>query len=219
MKKLLMGIVGALGAVLVAGAGPVEAQTPAIVIPIDTVITGGSLGQEYPVGNAQVPAGLVGQTCDVRAVAVNQASVHPNNDLVVRTGSSEVVMLDVERATDAITPASGSVVLGPEIDVFVRMGPSTVFSAGMIVEFSCTPPPTTTPTTQPTTTPTTQPTSSTASTTPGTQNPTTTAGRTSSGGSGSLPVTGGDSSRTAMVSLILVAGGAMLVMFARRRTT
>lgn len=216
MKKLLLGLVGALGTIVLAGAGTAQAQIPDLIVPIDTVLTGQSLGNEVLVASETVPAGLVGQTCDVQAVAVNQASVHPDNDLIIRTGTSEVDILDVERGTDIVTPATGQVTFGPVVDVYVRMGPSTVFSAGMDVHFFCTPPPTTPPPT--TAPPTTQPTSSTtASTVPGTPNPTTTAGRTSSGGTSSLPVTGDDSSRTVMVSLILLAGGTMLVLFARRR--
>lgn len=223
MKKYLAGLACALGVIAV-GAGSTAAQASDLVVPVDTVLTGQSLGDEVLVASAAVPSELVGQTCDVQAIAVNQASIHPDNDLLIRTGSSSVVIPDVERAPNSVTPASGSVVLGTGVDVYVRMGPSTVFSAGMDVHFDCTAP---TPTTQPastppptTATPTTQPTSvsTTASSTPATQpGAPTTAGRSSAGGSGSLPVTGDGSTRIAIVSLLLLAGGVALVALSRRR--
>jgi hypothetical protein len=139
---------GALAFAMV-GAGvvsaPVGAQDPpGFDIPLETVERGDE-GSELLLATEPVPAEDVGRECDVVVEGANNSSVHPNTDLLVRSGDSEVEMLDVEREADVRTEATGTIVLDTEVSVFVRFGPDKVFSGGLVVTFDCpTPPPTTT---------------------------------------------------------------------------
>ena len=137
---------------------PVGAQDdhPSFDIPLDTVIRGG-VGTEHELASAPVPAEDVGHGCEVVVEGANNESVHPNNDLIVRSGGSEVEALDVEREPEAITEATGTLVLGTDISVHVRLGADKVFSGGMVVTIDCPIPPTTTTTTVPATTTTAPP--------------------------------------------------------------
>jgi hypothetical protein len=75
------------------------------------------------------------------AQGVNNHSVHPDTDLVVRSGDSEVVAHDIEREPDARTEAEGTLVLGPQVAIYIRLGPLEVFSGGLVVTVECTPTP------------------------------------------------------------------------------
>ena len=125
------------------------AQAADITVPIDTFV-------DAPLGSlttlATVPTGaLAGRTCDVVAVGINQDSVHENNDLIAASGTS-VTMYDVEREPGAVTPASGTILLGDTIVISVRIGNRDsgwesseeqfygYFSGGMNIEFDCLPP-------------------------------------------------------------------------------
>ena len=122
-----------------------------IVIPIDdleledegsiTVLATQPVGEEY-----------VGQTCTVTSIAENQESVHPGNNLTVSSGSSVVVLEDVESGANVIVTADGELVLGTQIVVSLVMGPDEVFSAGLEVHVNCSSVEATTTTTVPTTT-------------------------------------------------------------------
>jgi len=122
-----------------------------IVIPIDeleledegsiTVMATEPVGEEY-----------VGQTCTVTSIAENQESVHPGNNLTVSSGSSVVVLEDVESGANVIVTADGVLVLGTEIVVSLVMGPDEVFSAGLEVHVNCSSVEETTTTTEATTT-------------------------------------------------------------------
>jgi hypothetical protein len=83
----------------------------------------------------------VGQECSVVVEGLNNESVHPGTDLLVRSGTSEVVASDVERAPNAVTEATGTLVLGTEVTVYVRLGPDGVFSGGLVVTAECEPVP------------------------------------------------------------------------------
>jgi hypothetical protein len=143
----------------VAGAGllapPVWAQDGVgFDIPLDTVVRGDE-GSVHLLATEPVAGEDVGRDCDVVVEGANNTSVHPNTDLLVRSGGSEVEVLDVERAPDARTEATGTIVLDTEVSVSVRLGPDGVFSGGLIMTLDCPTPPSTTTTTTgpPTTTP------------------------------------------------------------------
>jgi uncharacterized repeat protein (TIGR01451 family) len=125
-----------------------SAAAATIEIPLDTIVVAPE-GSLTLLATVDTPAELVGATCISFAQAVNPGSVHPDNDLIVRTGDSEVVLEDVEGSTGKVTTAEGPVTLGPTITVTLRMGPDGIFSAGMTVEYDldCQTPTTTTTTT------------------------------------------------------------------------
>lgn len=167
MKRILVpGIAALLGVAVFALPGG-TASAADITVPIDTFV-------DAPIGSltplATIPTGsLAGQTCAVKAVGINQESVHENNDLIAASGTS-VTMYDVERVPGAVTPASGPILLDDTIVVSVRIGNNDsgngwgYFSGGMNIEFDCqpasTPPPPTTgpaPTTPPTSPPSSTP--------------------------------------------------------------
>jgi hypothetical protein len=144
-------------AVAVAGfaATPAGAQDhPSFDIPLDTVIRGDE-GSEHVVETATVPEEDLGRGCEVVVAGENNDSVHPNNDIIVESGGSSVEALDVEREPEAVTEATGTLTLGEEITVSVRLGSDEVFSGGLMVTVDCPIPPT--PTTSTTSTTTTVP--------------------------------------------------------------
>jgi hypothetical protein len=123
-----------------------------ITIPVETVVRApeGSITDFEPV--IQVPEEYQGQECSVVAHAQNQGSVHPGNDLLVTSGSSQVVIPDVEAEPGGSVQGEGTLVLGSTIVVSLRMGPDEVFSAGFDVVVDCQPDETTTTTIEVTTT-------------------------------------------------------------------
>lgn len=140
----------------VAGVGfvstPAGAQDhPSFDIPLDT-IERGEEGSEHLLATEEVPAEDVGRECEVVAEGANNHSVHPNTDLLVRSGDSEVEMLDVEQESEGTIEATDTLVLDTEISVLVRFGPDEVFSGGLVVALDCPTPPSTTTTVPPSTT-------------------------------------------------------------------
>jgi LPXTG-motif cell wall-anchored protein len=176
-------------------------------VPLDTVVRGAP-GSEHLLATEQVAPEDQGRECSVVVEGLNNESTHPNTDVLVRSGGSEVVALDVERAPDVRTEADGTIVLGTEISAFVRLGSDGVFSGGLVVTVECAQPPTTTTTTEkPTTT-----TVSTTTTVP--EQPTTSESptTTSPAAAPTLPKTGGDSDGLLVAAGIsLLIGGAALV--------
>ena len=78
-----------------------------------------------------------GRQCSVAAEGINQESVHPNSDLLVRSGGGEVALLDVERAPNVRTEATGTLTLGTDVSVFVRLGPDGLFLGGLVLTIDC----------------------------------------------------------------------------------
>jgi hypothetical protein len=165
-----------------AGAAPND-----IVIDVTGVVYGNP-GDVVDVQDVQVDPALVGATCAGVAVIQNNESVHPNTDLIVATGGTATEFHDVESVSDGVVQGTEQVVLGPMINVSVRLGADGVASGGTMLTFDCqATPPTTTPTTAPPTTappttappttapPTTAPPTTTPTTAPPTTTPTTAA--------------------------------------------
>ncbi len=122
-------------------------------IPIDTVVRAPE-GSYTVLADVETPEELVGSSCVSIAVAGNQESVHPNNDLIIETGNTSVTLADVEREPGVNTPAAGEVTLGERVKVTLHMGSDEVFSGGLVIVIgsNCTPPTTVPPTTTPPTT-------------------------------------------------------------------
>jgi LPXTG-motif cell wall-anchored protein len=202
MRRFL-GVMASAVAATGFAAVPAWAQEQAVVeIPLDTVVRGES-GSEHLLATESIAPEDAGRECRVAAEGVNNESTHPNTDLVVRSGGSEVVVPDVEREPDVRTEAAETIVLGTDVSVFVRLGADGVFSGGLLVTIECGAPPSTTTTT------TEKPTTTTVSTTTTTaESPTTTAPAPAP----TLPETGGDNDGLLVVAGIsLLVGGAALV--------
>jgi LPXTG-motif cell wall-anchored protein len=205
MRRFL-GVMAFAVAATVFASVPAWAQEQAVVeIPLDTVVRGESASEHLLVTESIAPDDA-GRECRVAAEGVNNESTHPNTDLLVRSGGGAVVVPDVEREADVRTEAAGTIVLGADVSVFVRLGPDGVFSGGLVVTVECAKPsPTTTekPTTTTVSTTTTVPEQPTTS-----ESPTT----TSPAAAPTLPKTGGDSDGLLVAAGIsLLIGGAALV--------
>jgi hypothetical protein len=228
-------IVLSMGLVLVMAPVAGGQEEVAIEIPLDTLVRA-EPGSEHLLGSAEVPAELQGVTCPVAAVAQNQTSVHPGNNLVVATDGDSIVLEDVERAPGAVTVAEEQLTFGSMLTVTLVLGEDGVFSAGMTVRFCDIPETTTTTTTVETTTSTTEATTTTIPTTTTTMETTTTvtvlpsttvttapeasttvtvAPSSSSTVPETLPFTGGETDTTALVALVALVAGAGLVALTR----
>ena len=86
----------------------------------------GAPGSEPLLATTPVAPADVGRQCTVVVDGENNASVHPDTDVLVRSGASEVVAPDVERAPNVDTGATGTLVLGADVSVLVRLGPDGV---------------------------------------------------------------------------------------------
>ena len=207
----------------------VTAEEFDIMIPLDTRVTAPE-GSVTVLATESIAPEFAGQICSVSATAENETSVHPDNDLIVESGNSTVVVEDVESGTGSVVHAGGDIELGSQIVVSLLMGPDGVFSAGLVVHVDCTAGLATT-TTQATTTTT----IATTTTTNSQVEPTTTTGpdettttiedevlgtvNTSStvGDLEELPFTGPHQDLWAMVAGSLLAIGGILVIGPRRQ--
>jgi hypothetical protein len=102
-------------------------------IPIDSVVRGPG---EHELATQKVDeySGLV---CTVTVTGRNQESVHPDNNLIVSSGSGSVVLENVEGEAGGTISANGVLTLGNSVTVKLDMGPDEVFSAGMDVSLDC----------------------------------------------------------------------------------
>ena len=119
-----------------AGVAGATSNTTQISIPVDTVIRS-DVGETTELANKDIEDKYQGMVCSVKAVAKNQGSVHPGNNLVVASGSSSVTLEDVERASGVNTEANGELTLSDKVTVSLVMGQDKVFSAGMNVKLTC----------------------------------------------------------------------------------
>lgn len=131
------------------------ASAETIQVPISNEPVFGNPGSVIQLGQAEVPTALQGRSCAVQIVVRNQESENAGNRLVVSSGASQVVLDGIEDTANSVTSGSGTLVLGPSIDVSVVLG-GGASSAEMSVSCETTPKPTVQPTVQSTTN-TTQP--------------------------------------------------------------
>ena len=219
MHRFLGGVTFTVAAVATMGvvAGPAsgqQAEPPIIDIPVDTVVRG-EPGTEHELATVPVDAADVGLECTVVADGTNNPSVHENTDLLVRSGDSEVTVPDVEREPGAVTEATDTIVLGPDVAVFVRLGPDEVFSGGTVVTVDCSESPTTTESTTTTTAPATTATTELATTT---TMPATSETTLHNNPGPTLPNTGaGTDGLLVAAGLILLVGAGALVGSAKLR--
>lgn len=140
MKRFLLvaSLAVSMLAVSVAGAS----ADGIFVIPIDTLIQA-QPGSMTVLAEATTPPDLVGSSCRAQAVAQNQESVHPQNNIIINTGGTSATLFDVEGAVEKTTYAEGVVTLGPTVTLTLEMGRHGWFSGGfaVIMDTECTPPP------------------------------------------------------------------------------
>jgi hypothetical protein len=128
-------------------------------VPIDTIKTGDE-GSVHTLATKTVDNG----TYQVKVVAENQDSVHPNSNIIVSSGDSKVVVKNVEAQAFHDKTAKGTLkVENGKVKVQVKLGSDDVFSGGGKVQLSqchtkTTTPPQKTPQTPPETTKPTKPT-------------------------------------------------------------
>ncbi|MEX1038231.1 MAG: hypothetical protein WDZ96_05200 [Acidimicrobiia bacterium] len=108
-----------------------------ISIPIDTVVRA-QPGSETLLATVD-SSDFAGQECSVSATSNNQESTHPNNDLIVASDGSSVVLEDVEAVPGATVHAEGTLIMGDTVTVTLLMGPDRRFSAGITVNIDCEP--------------------------------------------------------------------------------
>lgn len=188
-----------------------------ISIPVDTVVEA-SEGTETDLATADVPAEFADHFCMVTAHAQNQESVHPGNDLLVRSGTSQVVLADVESEPGGIIEAAELLELGDVIAVSLIMGPDGVFSAGIEVTVECVPDESTTTTAAevlPTEVTTTVPEATTSSAAASDTEVTTTSIEDEVRGTEVLPFTGVEHTEFGLLGLAMLAAGALLVVGTR----
>ena len=156
-----------LGALLIAA--PAMAQTNHIEILLDQVLRGDP-GDVFVVHTETVNPAFVGVTCSATAQTENNASEHPNNDLLIASGGDVMVIPDFEAVAGQVTAMSGALTLGESITVSIRLGGNGISSEGLRIVLSCAQqepePTTTTASPEPTTTVTSPPKPKTTATTP-----------------------------------------------------
>ncbi|MCH7846268.1 MAG: hypothetical protein IH850_10605 [Acidobacteria bacterium] len=171
MRKTTIGI-ALLAVLLIAIPAMAQTETDTIEIFVDGIVQGDE-GEVIHLLTVTVPEGMVGRTCTGSAKSQNNESQHIDNDFILSSGATTAEIPNWEAVPLATTAMSGTLVLGPTVNVDLRLGPSEVSSGGVLIILSCAPPapPETTTTTAPpppttgppppTTTPTTTPTDTT----------------------------------------------------------
>ncbi len=150
-----IGIAMATAALVFAAVVPTAAGAESETMEIDSgrIQTGRHVvwareGTVVVLARESVPASLVGRECVGTYVDTNNDSIHPGNDIVVRSGGESARFTSVEDRPGVVNnTASRPVTLGSTVSIELIMGPDEIFSAEASVEIACEV--TTTPTTQP----------------------------------------------------------------------
>jgi len=149
MRKATIGL-ALLAVLLIAIPAMAQTGTDTIEIFIDGSVEG-TQGEVIHLETVTVPEGMVGRTCTGVAEAQNNESQHVDNDFILSSGATTAEIPNWEAIELATTAMSGTLVLGPTVNVDLRLGPSGVSSGGVLIILSCAvpEPPETTPTTAP----------------------------------------------------------------------
>ena len=121
---------------LVGLAMPAGAQPGSFVIDLEGVATG-AVGSVLQVASETVDPQFVGATCTVSGATENNSSVHPDNDLILTSGTTTAEVGDIEDIPGQVVTGSGPMTLGETIDVSLRFGPDGLTSAGIRLTFTC----------------------------------------------------------------------------------
>lgn len=225
MRKAAIGL-ALLGALLMAL--PAAAQTGEIQILVIVTLIGETPGSVHLVATEPVPEDLIGATCSGTAQTENNASEWDFNDLIIESGGNSAVIPDFEALAGGTTFMAGTLVLGSEIDVSIRIGPGGTSSEGTLIILNCSQPePTTTTTVAATTTTdpgepttTTAPPVATTTTTPtGTEEGETPEGGVAAGGGATANGGGGLGLLMLGLGASAIVGAGFLAMASRDRDT
>lgn len=186
-----------------------------ISIPLTTHFTAAE-GSVTELATEPVPEGFADHLCEVRAHSENQHSVHPGNNILVESGTSQVILPDVEAEPGKVIDSDDMLELGETITVSLIMGPDEIFSAGIDVVVEC-------HEEEPQVEPTVESTSTTVAVVT-TDTPATEATEATTApsiedevkGTEVLPFTGPQDSQLGLLALALLAGGTLLVVGTRR---
>jgi hypothetical protein len=143
MHRLTGGIVAAVAALAVASsasAGSPRATSDAadLVVPADTVVSGAAADDAIELTKVSVGP-LAGRSCDVRSVRSGDGPVHIGNDLVVRSGASEVLLPDVEREIGVVTEGADPIELDRILVIELMVGRDAAYAGDLVVELDCRP--------------------------------------------------------------------------------
>lgn len=119
---LLMGLPAVAGA----------ADEILLTLPVSGVHRGAE-GTSVQVASANVPAGLVGQSCEIFGSTTNQRSVHPGNDLVIVNGDESFTIPNFEDEGNIVHDAGDVETLAATIQVSIVFGPDGASSGGFQV--------------------------------------------------------------------------------------
>ena len=149
MRKTTIGI-ALLAVLLIAIPAMAQTETDTIEIFVDGIVQGDE-GEVIHLLTVTVPEGMVGRACTGSAESQNNESQHIDNDFILSSGATTAEIPNWEAVPLATTAMSGTLVLGPTVNVDLRLGPSEVSSGGVLIILSCAPPapPETTTTTAP----------------------------------------------------------------------
>ncbi len=138
--------VGLFALALMSFASPASAIDD-IIIPIDNERgIRGEPGSITTLATAPVEDELVGATCQAELIETNNESVHPDNDLIITSGTWSETVENFESDALSVNVIQGGITLGETVVVQLRFGPNGVSSAGFELAFDCSNPvfPTTT---------------------------------------------------------------------------
>ncbi len=117
--------------------GPAQAQT--IDVPIEQLVVEGTPGSTVQIGSAEVPADLVGRTCEITVAVVNQESIHGGNKLIVASDGSTVEVEGIEDQAGSTTTVAGTITLGSQLTVSVYLAVDDISSLGSTLTVTCEP--------------------------------------------------------------------------------
>lgn len=135
VRRLLSSLLVALALVIGLGLEPVSADEP-IAFSADELLIA-EPGTLTRLAVVDISPDQIGTLCTVSLASQNQASVHDGNDLIITTGDVPSVLSDVEAEANAAVDLSVDIVLGPTIEVDLRMGPDWVSSLGFELWLDC----------------------------------------------------------------------------------
>jgi hypothetical protein len=149
MRKATIGL-ALLAVLLIAIPAMAQTETDTIEILVDGIVRGDP-GEVIHIESVTVPEGLVGRTCTGVAASQNNESQHVDNDFILSSGATTAEISNWEAVPLATTAMSGTLVLGPTVNVDLRLGPGGVSSGGVLIILTCAAPepPETTITTAP----------------------------------------------------------------------
>lgn len=117
--------------------GPADAQS--IDVPIEQVVLQGTPGSTVEIGSTDVPADLVGRTCEITVAVVNQESIHGGNKLIVASGDSSVEVDGIEDQAGSTTTVAGTITLGETLTASVFLAVDDISSLGSSLSVTCQP--------------------------------------------------------------------------------